>query len=102
MASRVEKRIALALPVLRIERLARVMSTFSDNSVSDMRRLAMTSSRVTMMGMALDRSFQVVAHGGTGGEDAAEHEDHQHRDPAADRELHVGGGGAHAGEELVQ
>ena len=36
MASRVEKRMARALPVFRMERLARVMSTASESSVRDM------------------------------------------------------------------
>lgn len=49
MASNVEKRIAFALPVLRIERLARVIPTLSDNSLSDILRLASITSKFTLI-----------------------------------------------------
>ena len=49
MASRVVKRIALALPVLRIERLANVKPTRSASSLSDILRLAISTSRFTMI-----------------------------------------------------
>ena len=39
-------------PVLRMDRFARVMSTFSESSVSDMRRCSSTSSGLMVMGMA--------------------------------------------------
>jgi hypothetical protein len=52
MASSVENRIAFAFPVFRIDRFARVMSTASDNSVSDICRSPNTSSRLTVIGMA--------------------------------------------------
>ncbi len=49
MASRVVKRTALALPVFRIERLANVKPTFSANSLSDILRLASSTSKFTMI-----------------------------------------------------
>src|SRR6185312_12539579 len=50
-ASSVVKRIARALLVLRIERLASVMPTFSARSVSEIRRSSMTRSRLSLMAM---------------------------------------------------
>ena len=49
--SKVEKRIALALPVFRIERLEIVIPTFSASSDNDILRFANITSRLTMMGM---------------------------------------------------
>ena len=54
MASSVEKRMALALPVLRMERFCGVMSTPSDKSFSRIFRWARTTSRLTMMGINLN------------------------------------------------
>src|SRR5450432_2444666 len=51
MASSVEKRMALALPVLRMERFCGVMSTPSDKSFRRILRCARTTSRLTMMGI---------------------------------------------------
>ena len=44
--------MAFALPVLRIERFDIVMPTFSDNSLSEILRFAIITSRFTMIGMA--------------------------------------------------
>src|ERR1017187_7887205 len=57
MASSVEKRMALALPVLRMDRFCGVMSTASARSLSRILRWARTTSRLTMMGIGLDRQF---------------------------------------------
>ena len=48
-ASNVENLIALALPVFNIERFAGVISIFSDNSVSDIFRLAIITSTFTII-----------------------------------------------------
>jgi hypothetical protein len=61
IASRVEKRIARALPVLRIERLASVMPTRSASSVSVIRRSWSRSSSLTAIAMS-HRPFEVFAH----------------------------------------
>ena len=47
MASSVEKRTARALPVLRTDRLASVMPTRSLNSLSDILRRVIITSRLT-------------------------------------------------------
>ena len=49
MASRVVKRMALALPVLRIERLAVVMPILSASSLDFIFRLASMTSRLTII-----------------------------------------------------
>src|SRR5665213_698427 len=49
IASSVEKRMALALPVLRMDRFCGVNSTASDRSFSRILRCARTTSRLTMM-----------------------------------------------------
>jgi len=46
--------MALALPVLRMERFCGVMSTPSDKSFSFIFRMARTTSRLTMMGINLN------------------------------------------------
>jgi hypothetical protein len=53
MASRVLNLIALALPVFKIERLEGVKSTFSDSSFNDIFRLAIITSKFTIIGMVL-------------------------------------------------
>jgi hypothetical protein len=53
MASNVLNRMAFALPVFKMERLDSVMSTFSDSSFSDILRLAIITSKFTIMGMAI-------------------------------------------------
>src|ERR1035437_2699974 len=62
MASSVEKRMALALPVLRMDRFCGVMSTPSDKSFSRILRWARTTSRLTMMGISLNRQFLFLAN----------------------------------------
>src|SRR5205085_3854307 len=61
IASSVEKRIARALPVLRIERLASVIPTRSASSVSVIRRSWSRSSSLTAIAMS-DGPFEVFAH----------------------------------------
>src|SRR6185295_17064281 len=51
MASSVLNRTAFALPVLSIERLANVRSTFSESSFNDIFRLAIITSRFTIIGI---------------------------------------------------
>jgi hypothetical protein len=53
MASSVLNRMALALPVFRIERFESVKSTFSESSFNDIFRFAIITSKFTIMGMAL-------------------------------------------------
>src|SRR5580692_11564723 len=57
IASSVEKRMALALPVLRTERFCGVISTASARSFSRIFRCARTTSRLTMMGIILNGQF---------------------------------------------
>src|SRR5665213_1922060 len=57
IASSVEKRMALALPVLRMDRFCGVMSTAAARSFSRILRCARTTSRLTMMGINLNRQF---------------------------------------------
>jgi hypothetical protein len=49
MALRVEKRIAFALPVFKIERLAAVIPTFSASSPEDIFLLASITSTFTII-----------------------------------------------------
>jgi len=51
IASNVEKRMALALPVFRIDRLDMVIPTFSESSVRLIFRLASITSRFTIIAM---------------------------------------------------
>ena len=51
MASRVEKRTALAFPVFKMERLAGVRSIRSASSPSEIFRFAIITSRFTMIGI---------------------------------------------------
>jgi len=57
IASSVEKRMALALPVLRMDRFCGVMSTALAKSFSRILRCARTTSKLTMMGINLNRQF---------------------------------------------
>jgi hypothetical protein len=50
MASRVLNRIALALPVLRIDKFGKAISTFSASSESGILRLANITSKLTTIG----------------------------------------------------
>lgn len=52
MASRVLNRMALALPVFRMDRLARVRSTFSESSLRLILRRAIITSRFTIMAIS--------------------------------------------------
>ncbi len=52
MASRVEKRTALAFPVFKMERLAGVRSIRSASSLSEIFRFAIMTSRFTMIGIS--------------------------------------------------
>src|SRR5437868_13148419 len=84
IASSVEKRIARALPVLRIERLASVIPIRSASSVSVIRRSWSTSSSLTAIGMS-HRPFEVFAHARAFREHASQQERQEYREPAADR-----------------
>src|SRR4030095_7723081 len=84
IASSVEKRIARALPVLRIERLASVIPTRSASSVSVIRRSWSRSSSLTAIAMST-RPFEVFAHVRAFREDAGQHEREQDGEPAVDR-----------------
>src|SRR5687768_2109351 len=88
IASSVEKRIARALPVLRIERLARVMPTRSASSVSVIRRSWSRSSSLTAIAMS-HRPFEVVAHQRACREHTREHERKEHGEPAVDRKAGI-------------
>ncbi|SEQ81021.1 hypothetical protein SAMN04488097_3087 [Epilithonimonas lactis] len=52
IASNVENRTAFAFPVFKMERLDSVRSTFSDSSFNDIFRLAIITSRFTIIGIA--------------------------------------------------
>lgn len=56
IASKVENRTAFAFPCLRIERLAMVMPTFSESSVSFILRCAKTTSRFTIMAIVVSQA----------------------------------------------
>jgi hypothetical protein len=50
--SKVLKRIAFAFPVFKIERLDNVKSTLAESSFREIFRLAIMTSKFTMIGMA--------------------------------------------------
>jgi hypothetical protein len=52
MDSRVLNRMAFALPVFKIERLASVKSTLEESSFNDILRFAIITSKFTMIGIA--------------------------------------------------
>jgi hypothetical protein len=52
IASKVLKRIAFALPVFNMERLDNVKSTLTESSFKEIFRLAIITSKFTMIGMA--------------------------------------------------
>src|SRR5436305_12727856 len=85
IASSVEKRIARALPVLRIERLASAIPIRSASSVSVIRRSWSRSSSLTAIAMSHD-PFEVFAHERAFREHAGQHERENDHEPAADRE----------------
>ena len=104
MASSVEKRIALALPFLRMERLAGVISTRSASSPSDIFRFAIMTSMLMIIAMScvpppcvycistfifsLDREFLLFAQPGSDREDLGREEyQNRHDDvPVVERE----------------
>src|SRR3954466_7277402 len=88
IASSVEKRIARALPVLRIERLASVIPTRSASSVNVIRRSWSRSSSLTAIAMS-HRPFEVFAHEGAFRKYARQQECKQYGEPAADRKARI-------------
>src|SRR5258705_2401788 len=84
IASSVEKRIARALPVLRIERLASVIPTRSASSVSVIRRSWSWSSSLTAIAMS-HRPFEVFAHERAFREHAGQPQRQEYAEPAIDR-----------------
>src|SRR5712691_1810055 len=88
IASSVEKRIARALPVLRIERLASVIPTRSASSVSVIRRSWSRSSSLTAIAMS-HRPFEVFAHERAFREHPGQQERENYREPAADRKAGI-------------
>src|SRR5687767_11901062 len=88
IASSVEKRIARALPVLRIDRLASVMPTRSASSVSVIRRSWSTSSSLTSIAMSY-RPFEVFAHERAFREYASQQEGEEYGEPAVDRKAGI-------------
>src|SRR5256885_15509188 len=88
IASSVEKRIARALPVLRIERLASVIPIRSARSVSVIRRSWSRSSSLTAIAMS-DGPFEVFAHERAFREHAGQHERKEYGEPAVDRKAGI-------------
>src|SRR5215216_2675806 len=88
IASSVEKRIARALPVLRIERLASVIPTRSASSVSVIRRSCSRSSSLTAIAMSY-RPFEVFAHERAFGEHAGQQKREEYGEPTVDRKAGV-------------
>src|SRR5512145_1991978 len=88
IASSVEKRIARALPVFKIERLASVIPTRSASSVSVIRRSWSRSSSLTAIAIS-HRAFEIVAHERSLCEHAGQQEGEEYGEPAADREAGI-------------
>src|SRR5205085_7634610 len=88
IASSVEKRIARALPVLRIDKLASVIPTRSASSVSVIRRSWSRSSSLTAIATS-HRPFEIFAHERTCREHAGQQERETYREPAGDRKAGV-------------
>jgi len=88
IASSVEKRIARALPVLRIERLASVIPTRSASWVSVIRRSWSMSSSLTAIAMS-HRPFEVFAHERAFREHAGQQEREEYGETAVDRKAGV-------------
>src|SRR5205085_1737601 len=83
IASSVEKRIARALPVLRIERLASAIPIWSASSVSVIRRSWSRSS--SLMAIAMSHyPFEVFAHGRAFREHTGQQEREEYGEPAVD------------------
>src|SRR5688572_1566338 len=116
-ASRVEKRMALALPFFRIERLAIVMPTRSASSVTLIFRLASITSMVTIVATGALSDREVIFcpedygaledalqnSGCRRGHDANKAREDAHRDPAgpvvADPQENVGLGAGDEGDD---
>src|SRR3977135_856561 len=88
IASSVEKRIARALPVLRIERLASVMSTRSASSVRVIRRSWSRSASLTAIATS-HRPFQVVPHVRALRKHTGQQEREEYGEPAVDRKAGI-------------
>src|SRR6185295_5987075 len=88
IASSVEKRIARALPVFRIERLASAIPILSASSVSVIRRSCNMSSSLMAIAMS-HRPFEVFAHVRAFGKYAGQQENKEHGEPAIDRKAGV-------------
>src|SRR5258706_889314 len=80
--------MARALPVLRIERLASVMSMRSASSVRVIRRSCSKSSSLMAMAMS-NRAFEVFTHPRSFGEDAREDEREDDGQPTAGRKARI-------------
>src|SRR5262245_40996256 len=87
-ASSVEHRIARAVPVLRIDRLASVIPTSSASSVSVIRRSCSTSSSLTAIATS-HRAFEVFAHGCAFREHPRQQERKEYGEPAIDRKAGI-------------
>src|SRR5438874_13053130 len=88
IASSVEKRIARALPVLRIERLASAIPIRSASSVSVIRRSWSRSSSLTAIATS-HRPFEVFAHARAFREPAGQEDREEYGEPAADRKTGI-------------
>src|SRR5437762_8022889 len=88
IASSVENRIARALPVLRIERLASAIPIRSASSVSVIRRSWSRSSSLTAIATS-HGSFEVFAHERAFCEDAGQQKREEHGEPAVDRKTGI-------------
>src|SRR6266700_3607933 len=88
IAASVEKRIARALPVLRIERLASAIPIRSASSVSVIRRSWSRSPSLTAIAMS-HCPVEVFAHARAFREHAGQQERENYREPAADRKAGI-------------
>src|SRR5215213_821143 len=88
IASSVEKRIARALPVLRMERLGSAIPIRSASSVSVIRRSWSRSSSLTAIAMS-HRPFEVFTHERAFREHAGQQEREEYGEPAVDRKAGV-------------
>src|SRR5205809_6698062 len=88
IASSVEKRIARALPVLRIDRFASVIPIRSASSVSVIRRSWSRSSSLTAIAMS-HCPFEVFAHERAFREHPGQQKREQYGHPAVDRKAGI-------------
>src|SRR5688500_12703396 len=84
IALSVVKRIARALPVLRMERLASVIPVSSASAVNVIRRSCRRSSSLSVIAIS-HRPFKVFAHARTFCEHAGQQKDEEYGEPAIDR-----------------